>query len=235
MSEGAPLPSGLLLADKPAGWTSHDVVAALRRRLPKGVKVGHAGTLDPRATGLLVLLVGRATREASALLGLPKSYEGSIRLGVETDTGDLDGRVLKESPLPPSLGEEALREAFAKHTGEVELAIPSYSAVKHQGRPLYEYARRGVAVPERLRRSRIERFDLLAWAPPEASFRLACSSGTYVRAAAESVGRLLGCGATLSALRRTSVGFYLLEGARPVPELLSLDLPALAGRLLTPP
>lgn len=234
MTLEAPPLSGLLLADKPAGWTSHDVVAALRRRLPKGTKVGHAGTLDPRATGLLVLLVGKATRQAGALLGLPKAYEGSIRFGVETDSGDLDGKVLREAPLPPSLGEEALREAFRTHTGEVSLPIPSYSAVKLRGRPLYEYARKGVALPERLRTSRIERFDLLAWSPPEAAFRLECSSGTYVRSAAEAVGRLLGCGATLSALRRTRVGSFCLEDARPVQELLSLDAGALAARLLLP-
>jgi tRNA pseudouridine55 synthase len=224
--------AGLLLADKPGGWTSHDVVAALRRRLPKGVKVGHAGTLDPRATGLLILLVGRATREAGALLGLPKSYEGSIRFGVETDTGDLDGRVLREKALPPSLGEEAVREAFSKHRGEIELPIPSYSAVKHKGRPLYAYAREGLEAPRFTRVSRIETFDLLSFDPPEASFRMSCSSGTYVRSAAESVGRLLGCGATLSALRRTAIGPYRLTDARPGEELFALDAEALSKLLL---
>ncbi|MBI5243381.1 MAG: tRNA pseudouridine(55) synthase TruB [Elusimicrobia bacterium] len=222
---------GLLLADKPRGWTSHDVVAALRRRFPKGTKVGHCGTLDPMATGLLILLVGRATSRAQALMGLPKVYCGRFRLGIETETGDLDGRILREAPIPPSVCALDLRQTFEKHLGEVELPIPKYSAVKFQGRPLYSYARRGVEVPERMRSSRIESFDLLSWAPPEASFRLRCSSGTYVRSIAASIGRHLGCGAALSALRREAAGPFRVERARSAEELARLDSSALEALL----
>jgi len=225
---------GLLLADKPVGWTSHDVVAVLRTRLPRGHKVGHAGTLDPKATGLLLLLLGRATRSSAALLGLDKVYAGSLRLGVETDTGDLEGRIVRESPLPP-LSPEALREAFAAHLGALELPVPAYSAVKHEGRNLYDYARKGEAVPVKTRTTDIHAFDLLSWASPEASFRLACSSGTYVRAVAESVGRRLGCGAVLSALRRESIGSWRVEDARPVAELKGLGADAISALLLPIP
>ena len=223
---------GLLLVDKPRGWTSHDVVAALRRRFPKGTKVGHGGTLDPMATGLLILLVGRATRSAQSLLGLPKVYAGRIRLGVETETGDLDGRVLREEALPPSLSADEVGRAFAEHLGEIELPVPKYSAVKFKGRPFYSYARKGQEVPERVRTSSIESFDLLSWEPPEAAFRLRCSSGTYVRAIAVSVGQRLGSCATLSELRREAAGPFRIEEARPAAELLGLDGAALEGLLI---
>jgi len=223
---------GLLLVDKPRGWTSHDVVAALRRRFPKGTKVGHGGTLDPMATGLLILLVGRATRQAQSLLGLAKVYAGRIRLGVETETGDLDGRVLREQAPAPSLSVEEVRRAFAKHVGEIELPIPKYSAVKFKGRPLYSYARKGVEVPERVRTTTIESFDLLGWEPPEAAFRLRCSSGTYVRAIALSVGQSLGSCAALSELRREEAGPFSVSQARPASELANLEASALASLLI---
>ena len=229
-----PAGGGLLLVDKPRGWTSHDVVAAQRRRFPKGTKVGHRGTLDPMATGLLILLVGPATRRAQSLLGLGKVYEGRIRLGVETETGDMDGRVLREEPLPASLSMETVRRALAEHVGEIDLPIPKYSAVKFHGRPLYSYARRGKEVPERIRRSTIESFDLLAWEPPEAAFRLSCSSGTYVRALALSVGRRLGSCATLSELRRAQAGPFSLSQARPASDLARLDAAELSGLLVAP-
>ncbi|MFA6092836.1 MAG: tRNA pseudouridine(55) synthase TruB [Elusimicrobiota bacterium] len=212
---------GLLLVDKPVGWTSHDVVAMVRGRLPKGHKVGHAGTLDPAATGLLMLLLGAYTRQASALLGLPKVYSGALRFGVETDTGDMEGRAVKELP-PPSLDEESLRRIFASLTGEVELPVPAYSAVKHQGRPLYEYARKGQAVPVKSRSSLIESFELLAWRTPQADFRVRCSSGTYVRALACAVGTAAGSCAVLCALRRESIGPYSLGEARPVEPLRAM-------------
>ncbi len=202
MTEGG---EGVLLIDKPSGWTSHDVVAVVRRGLPKGTKVGHTGTLDPMATGLLVLLVGKATKRAAELQGLPKTYSGRIRLGVRTDTGDLDGKVLEETPVP-GLTETELRALFGRLTGSRELPVPRYAAVKMGGTPLYKYARAGIAVPEVRRLMEVTAWELTAWDTPEASFRLSCASGTYVRSLAELVGRELGCAATLAALRRETVG-----------------------------
>lgn len=225
---------GLLLADKPAGWTSHDVVAAVRRRFPRGTKVGHAGTLDPMATGLLVLLAGSATRDSARLLGLPKAYSGRLRLGVETDTGDMEGRVLEEHPVP-DLSEADLSAVFQRHLGLIEHRIPAYSAVKHRGRPLYEYARAGLPAPEKSRRVRILDWRLERWERPEASFFLRCSSGTYVRSLAESAGRILGCGAALSALRREEVGPFRVEGARPAQALKELGAAELEALLLPVP
>lgn len=228
----AAAPSGLLLVDKPRGWTSHDVVAAVRRCFPKGTRVGHAGTLDPRATGLLVLLVGKATRQAQRLLGLAKVYRGAIRLGVRTDTGDLDGRVTSETPIP-EISSCYLEELFARHLGEVEMPVPAYSAVKHQGRPLYRYAREGEAVPVKTRRSVLTRWELLSWRPPEAEFLVECSSGTYVRSLAELVGAELGCGGALSALRRERVGGYDVSAALAMDQVRALCAQgALASKLV---
>ena len=226
--------NGLLLADKPSGWTSHDAVALVRGRLPRGIKVGHAGTLDPMATGLLVLLVGAATRAAARLLSLPKAYSGRLRLGVETDTGDMEGKVIEEHPVP-ALSEADLRAVFEKHLGLIEHRIPRYSAVKHQGRPLYEYARAGIATPEKTRRVRVMEWRLDAWEPPEAAFFLRCSSGTYVRTLAESAGRLIGCGGALSALRRQEVGAFLLADARPLDAFKAMSAPEIEALLLPVP
>ncbi|HBL18341.1 MAG TPA: tRNA pseudouridine(55) synthase TruB [Elusimicrobia bacterium] len=212
-------PEGLLLVDKPRGWTSHDVVARARRALGRSVKVGHSGTLDPMATGLLILLIGRATKAAARYQALPKVYTGTIRFGVETDTGDLDGKVLKETPLPPALDEAGLRAAFARHLGDCDMPVPRYSAVKHQGKPLYKYARQGIEVPEKVRRSRIHEWTLSGWAAPEAAFRLRCGSGTYVRSLAILLGGEFGCGATLSTLRREEVGGFAVGSAVSIEKL----------------
>ena len=227
------MPEGLLLVDKSPGWTSHDAVAALRRFFPKGTKVGHSGTLDPMATGLLVLMVGPATRAAARLQGLSKVYSGTLRLGVETASGDLEGGVLKESPLPP-VDETALQSAFDAFRGEVETPVPAYSAVKHQGRPLYEYARKGIEVPPKTRKVTVSDWRLLSWAPPEASFRLSCSSGTYVRSLAVLVGKAFGCGAALSSLRRERVGPFRVEDSRTVDSLRALAASEGFDRVLLP-
>jgi len=219
----AALAGGLLLVDKPAGWTSHDVVAVLRRLFPRGVKVGHTGTLDPLATGLLAVLVGPCTRLQSRLQGLGKVYSGEIRLGVRTDTGDVTGKVLAEKPVPP-LDLARLKAELASFEGVVEAPAPAYSAVKHKGRALYEYARRGLEVPVKPRVARVFSWEALAWRAPELSHRLACSSGTYVRSLAELLGERLGCGAAVSGLRRERIGAFDIAQA------LSLD----AARALPP-
>lgn len=204
-------PSGLLLIDKPAGWTSHDAVAKIRRAL--GVKkVGHAGTLDPMATGLLVVGVGRATRLLRFLGDMAKVYEGSGILGVETDTLDADGEVIRTSDV--SVTEPELKATMSELTGEIEQRPPNYSAVKVGGERLYKAARRGERVEASPRRVIVHDFDLLHFESPRFDFRVTCSSGTYVRSLVADVGSKLGSGAHLSALRRTAIGPFTVDQAR---------------------
>jgi len=217
------LAGGILLLDKPRDWTSHDVVAALRSLFPRGTKVGHTGTLDPLATGLLAVLVGPCTRLQGRLQGLGKVYSGTIRLGVKTDTGDVTGRILAEKTVPP-LTLERLRAELAAMVGVVEAPAPAYSAVKHKGKALYEYARAGLDVPVKPRTATLHAWDALAWDVPELTHRVSCGSGTYVRSIAEILGDRLGCGATVSSLRREKIGPFDIASA------LALD----AARALTP-
>jgi tRNA pseudouridine55 synthase len=224
---------GLLIVDKPAGWTSHDVVARVRRVL-KEKRVGHTGTLDPFATGVLVVLVGRATRLAQFLAGAEKEYEATIRLGYATDTGDLTG-VRREDVDEgradcASLKREQLEAALAPLRGEIEQVPPMYSAKKVAGKKLYELARRGEEVERKAVRVRVSEFEILAdeggraLHPQEGGTcdvraRVVCSAGTYVRALAESVGAALGTGAHLSALRRTRAGEFRISQALDLEEL----------------
>jgi tRNA pseudouridine55 synthase len=196
-------PEGLVLADKPAGMTSHDVVDVVRRRLGTR-KVGHAGTLDPMATGLLVLGVGRATRLLRFLGALPKTYEGTARLGVETTTLDADGEVTYERPV--SATDTQIRSAMASLVGGSMQRPPAFSAVKVGGRKLYEAARRGEILEAPLRPIHVDAFELAAFRGSDADFRVTCSGGTYVRVLLADVGTALGCGAHLTALRRTAIG-----------------------------
>lgn len=209
--------AGMLLTDKPAGWTSHDVVAVLRKRFPRGTKVGHTGTLDPLATGLLVVLVGPCTRLQSRLQGMDKTYSGTIRLGQKTDTGDVTGKVLAEKPVPP-LTLASLQKALDGLHGEVSAPAPAYSAVKHEGRPLYAYARAGQEVPVKARTATVKSWKALGWTAPELSHRMEVSSGTYVRTLAELLGEALACGGTVSSLRRETVGPFELAAGRPLQE-----------------
>jgi tRNA pseudouridine55 synthase len=201
---------GLLLVDKPGGVTSHDVVDVVRRGLGTR-KVGHAGTLDPMATGLLMIGVGRATRLLRFLGGLPKSYEGTMRLGVETSTLDADGDVVRETEVDVS--EAGVAEAMRRLVGESLQRPPAYSAVKVGGRKLYEAAREGEPLEAEPRRIRVDAFDLASFDTPDARFRVTCSGGTYVRVLAADVGAALSCGAHLTALRRTAIGPYTVENA----------------------
>ena len=221
-----PGPSGFLVVDKPSGWTSHDVVDAARRWLGTR-RVGHLGTLDPLATGVLPLAVRQATKLVSYVQSSEKRYAGSFRLGVETDTLDAEGRVLRqyEGPLPD---EAAVREALAAFVGEIDQVPPMYSAVKKDGVPLHKLAREGVEVEREPKRVRVERFALLKYDPPMAQIEVDCSGGTYVRVLAADVGARLGCGAHLADLRRTRSGPFDLEQALP-PERLEKD--ALAGEI----
>ncbi len=212
-----PGPSGFLVVDKPRGWTSHDVVDAARRWLSTR-RVGHLGTLDPQATGVLPLAVRDATKLIPYVAAGPKVYRGSICLGVETDTLDGDGEVVarSEQPLPD---EETLRKELAAFEGEHEQVPPMYSAVKQGGVPLYRLARRGEEVEREPRKVRIDSFELLSYQPPDAEVEVVCSPGTYVRVLASDIGARLGCGAYLKALCRLRSGPFELSDAR-TPEVL---------------
>lgn len=222
MGNDAESADGVLLLDKPSGPTSHDMVDALRRRL--GLKkAGHAGTLDPMASGLLVIMVGRGTKLAPFLPGDPKVYEGSMLLGLTTDTLDIEGKVTADNGYRG--GEKEVRAALASLVGESEQAPPMYSAVKYRGKALYRYARGGEEVPRKPRKVRVYNAAITAFREmgerAEADFVIACSPGAYVRAFAESVGQALGCGATLSRLRRASSGPFRVEDALELEELVS--------------
>jgi tRNA pseudouridine55 synthase len=198
-------PEGLVLVDKPKGITSHDAVAIVRRTLGTR-KVGHAGTLDPMATGLLVMGVGRATRFLRFLADLPKSYEATMRLGVETTTLDAEGEVTRSTEV--SVTDEALALAVAGLVGESMQRPPAFSAVKVGGRKLYEAARKGETVEAPARRIRVDRFEVTDRAGDDVDVSITCSGGTYVRVLAADVGMSLGCGAHLTALRRTRIGSF---------------------------
>lgn len=205
-------PEGLLLVDKPSGMTSHDAVDVVRRWLGTR-KVGHAGTLDPMATGLLVLGVGRATRLLRYLGELPKTYAATGRLGEETDTLDADGLIVRTAPVDVSLAE--VQRACASLVGESMQTPPAYSAVKVGGRKLYDAARGGEALEAPARPIRVDAFDVTAFDGRDLEARITCSGGTYVRVLVADVGRSLGCGAHLVGLRRTAIGSLRVEEARP--------------------
>jgi tRNA pseudouridine55 synthase len=210
---------GLLLVDKPAGMTSHDVVLAARRAFGES-RIGHAGTLDPFATGLLVLLLGRATRLLPHLDGTPKEYEATIILGTETDTDDLEGATVRVAE-PPS--DEAIRDAIAKLTGPLDQVPPAYSAKRVAGRRAYEAARAGVAME--LQPARVEVFAWRDLVRDGTTLRatIACGGGTYIRALARDLGRLTGSAAHLGALRRVRSGPFHVKDAVTVDALRSGD------------
>lgn len=205
---------GIINLNKPAGITSHAAVETVRRLRP-GVKVGHAGTLDPAATGVLPLCLGRATRLAEYMYELRKGYRAEITLGIATATGDAAGRIISKSD-PPLLKPAGIGELFHEMTGLQEQTVPAYSAAKYRGQPLYKYARRGETVPEKRRTINVYRLELLSLTPkiaPQIVCEVECSRGTYIRALAEEIGRRLGCGAHLHALERTHVGPFRIESS----------------------
>lgn len=228
-----PGPSGFLVVDKPAGWTSHDVVDAARGWLGTR-RVGHLGTLDPLATGVLPLAVRAATKLVSYVSDRDKGYEGAIRLGVETDTLDAEGRVLRTHPGPwPE--ETRVREEMRGLVGEVQQVPPMFSAVKRDGVPLHKLAREGVEVEREPKMVRIDRFELRKYHPPLLDIEVCCSGGTYVRVLAADLGERLGCGAHLADLRRSRSGPFTLAQAS-APETLAEEAAAgtIARRLVSP-
>jgi tRNA pseudouridine55 synthase len=201
---------GLLNVDKPAGPTSHDVVAIVRRGT--GIRrVGHAGTLDPMATGVLLVCVGQATRLSEYLMDSTKRYRARVRLGIETDTYDAEGRAVAERPV--DVGRDEVEAALEGFRGEVEQVPPMYSALKHQGTPLYRLAQAGKEVPREPRWVHIEPLTLTEWELPEFTLEVTCSAGTYVRTLAHDLGRALGTGAHLVGLRRLASGRFRAEDA----------------------
>ena len=202
---------GILLIDKPSGLTSHDVVDRVRRKL-KMKRIGHAGTLDPMATGLLIILVGKATKLSQYLMSLDKAYEGTVTLGVATNTYDAEGEVMTTLPVP-ELNRSDIENALASFVGDQYQTPPMFSAVKIDGQPLYKMARKGKEIEREPRFIRISRFEVERFESPEFDFSLDCTKGTYVRSLANDIGDKLGCGAHLSALRRTASDRFHIKDA----------------------
>lgn len=221
---------GVLLVDKPPAHTSHDVVARLRRKLNMK-RIGHAGTLDPMATGLMILLIGKATTISQYLTSLDKEYEGTIELGKVTDSQDADGEVLSTLPVPP-FTETEIRTAMAGFLGDQYQTPPMYSAIKVDGVPLYKTARKGGEVEREPRFIRVSSFELTRFELPRFDFRLRCTKGTYVRTIAHDLGQRLGCGAHLAALRRTATDKFKIADALTLDAIEALPLPEIEKRLI---
>ncbi len=221
---------GAILVDKPAGMTSHDVVDEIRRFF-NIKKVGHCGTLDPNATGLLVIVLGRGTKLSEKLMSDDKVYEGQIKFGETTDSYDADGEILQTRPVPP-LTLDQLNEAAASFIGDLMQKPPMVSAVKNGGVPLYKLARKGIEVEREARLIHIYNFRFTDYREPFGTFRLACTKGTYVRSIAHDLGEKLGCGAHLATLRRTSSGKFDVADAKPLDDILRLQPNELEKRVI---
>jgi tRNA pseudouridine55 synthase len=209
--------NGILLVNKPTGMTSHDVVDKVRKAAGTR-RVGHTGTLDPSATGLLILCLGTATRLSEFLTALDKVYEGEMELGKVTDSHDLDGEVLETHPVP-DLTLEQLQHVFDGFVGDIMQVPPMVSAVKINGERLYKRARKGEVVERPARPITVHAFDVLSYDPPRAKFRVRCTRGTYARTLCHDAGQTIGCGATLAALCRTAVGRHRVEDAANLDDL----------------
>ena len=204
---------GFLNIDKPPGITSHDVVARVRR-LAAMKRVGHAGTLDPLATGILVVGLGRATRLIEYVVGQPKVYLTTVRLGQTTDTYDADGEIVQERVV--NVSDSLLADALDQFQGEIEQVPPMFSAIKREGQPLYKLARQGKTVVRKARRVTIDRLDIVKRVEDDVTLRVGCSTGTYIRSLAHDLGEALGCGGHVVMLRRESVGVFSAETTIPL-------------------
>ncbi|MDR3212402.1 MAG: tRNA pseudouridine(55) synthase TruB [Azoarcus sp.] len=231
----APFPArraidGVLLLDKPTGMTSNAALQTARRLL-NARKAGHTGTLDPLASGLLPLTFGEATKFSQMLLDADKVYEAGVRLGIATDSGDAEGKVLATKPV--AVDEAELRQTLARFTGEIEQIPPMYSALKRDGKPLYEYARAGIEIERAPRRVTISELTLLSFGDERLDIRVACSKGAYIRSLAIDIGAALGCGAHLDSLRRIRTGAFDLASSVTLETLEATD-PARRDTLLAP-
>lgn len=221
---------GAILIDKPSGPTSHDVVDAIRRQF--GIKkVGHCGTLDPNATGLLIIVLGRGTKLSERLMGDDKVYEGTIKFGESTDSYDADGELKGSLPVPPMTLDQ-LNEEAAAFVGDIMQVPPMVSAIKKAGVPLYKLARKGQEVEREPRLVHIYNFRFTDYAEPIGAFKLACTKGTYVRSVAHDLGQKLGCGAHLATLRRSVSGKFDVAHATPLDVLLKLSVSELEKKVI---
>lgn len=221
---------GAILIDKPAGPTSHDVVDAIRRKFALK-KVGHCGTLDPNATGLLIIVLGRGTKLSEKLMSDDKVYEGTIKFGETTDSYDADGELVASLPVPP-LTLEQLNESAAEFVGDQMQKPPMVSAVKKDGVPLYKLARKGVEVEREPRLIHIYNFRFTEYREPLGTFCIGCTKGTYVRSLAHELGQKLGCGANLATLRRTASGRFDVAEAAPLDAVLKFSTTELEKRVI---
>jgi tRNA pseudouridine55 synthase len=226
-------PDGVLLVDKAEGMTSHDVVALLRRKL-EIKKVGHCGTLDPIATGLLLLTIGRGTKIQDLLMSEDKEYAGTLLLGVTTSTQDRQGEVIDERPIP-ELKDSEVQAAFEKFRGDFYQMPPMVSAIKRGGVPLYKLARQGKVVEREPRLVHVYRYTIDRVAPPEIDFSVVCSKGFYVRTYAHDIGETLGCGAHLQSLRRTKSGRFDVANAISIDEIQNAPRQTVLGAILSLP
>ena len=208
---------GILVVNKPMGLTSHDVVKEIRRKF-RMQQVGHAGTLDPLATGVLVILLGKSTKLFNKFVDLDKAYRATLILGTSTDSADIQGKVLEKRPYEHITREQA-EIVFRRFAGEIEQVPPMVSAVKVKGKKLYQLARKGIAIERQARLIKIHRLQLESFAPPEVKFYLECSKGTYVRQLAEDIGKELGCGACITQIERTKVGSFSIDDAVTLEEI----------------
>jgi tRNA pseudouridine55 synthase len=221
---------GALLVDKPAGPTSHDIVEHIRSQF-RIQKVGHAGTLDPNATGLLILMLGRATKLSEKLMSSDKVYEGCAKFGEVTDSYDVEGELVSSLPVPPLTVEE-LNELAGGFVGDQMQMPPMVSAIKKDGVPLYKLARKGIEVERKPRLIHIYNFRFTNYDEPLGSFRVACTKGTYVRTLIHELGQKVGCGAYLKTLRRTVSGRFDVADALPFEDLMNLSLEDLEKRVI---
>jgi len=221
---------GAILIDKPAGPTSHDVVDAIRRRF-QIKKVGHCGTLDPNATGLLIIVLGRGTKLSERLMGDDKVYEGTIKFGETTASYDADGELTASLPVP-LMTMEQLNEEAAKFIGDQLQVPPMVSAIKKNGVPLYKLARKGIEVEREPRLIHIYNFRFTKYEEPLGEFRVACTKGTYVRSIAHDLGQKLGCGAHLATLRRSVSGKFDVADATKFDDMMNLTVPELEKKVL---
>jgi tRNA pseudouridine55 synthase len=221
---------GAILVDKPSGPTSHDVVDAIRRKF--GIKkVGHCGTLDPNATGLLIIVLGRGTKLSERLMGDDKVYEGTIKFGETTDSYDSDGELTASLPVLPMTVDQ-LNEEAAKFIGDLMQVPPMVSAIKKNGVPLYKLARQGIEVEREPRLIHIYNFRFTEYQEPLGQFRVACTKGTYIRSLAHDLGQKLGCGAHLTTLRRSGSGKFDVTDALPLDTILKLTTAELEKRVM---
>lgn len=223
--------NGIIIVDKERGMTSHDVVDIIRRRFHLK-KVGHAGTLDPIATGVLVVLIGSYTKRSNELMSEDKEYEGSLILGASSDTCDAWGEITPSGESIAFSGSE-VRTAFDKFSGDIEQAPPMYSSVRHNGQKLYELARKGLVVTVEPRKVSIKSIEITKIALPEVFFRLICSKGTYVRQLSADIGKALGCGAYMASLCRTRSGRFTIAGSTGVDVLRKMKKDDLEKVLIT--